>query len=62
MQVKGLFINSDSQLIVSQVNNNFITRDNGVVAYLKLAMDLLSSFEKFELAQIPCIENAHANA
>lgn len=62
MQVKMLFINSNSQLIVSQINGNFTARDKGMAAYLKLVMDLLPSFKKFELVQIPRIENAHANA
>lgn len=35
MQVKKLVVNSDSQLVVSQVNDNFTTRDKSVSAYLK---------------------------
>lgn len=62
MQVKGLLINSDSQLIISQVNGNIIARDKGMYAYLKLVIDRLSSFENFELAQILSVENAQTNA
>lgn len=62
MQVrKLLIINSESQLIVSQVNDNFMARDKGMASYLKLVMDLLPSFEKFELLQIPHVENAHVD-
>lgn len=49
-------------MYVSQVNDNFIARDKGMAAYVKLVIDLFPSFKNFELAQIPCIENAHANA
>lgn len=49
-------------LIVSQVNGNFTARDKSMAAYLKLVMDLLPSFEKFKLAQIPSLEKAHADA
>lgn len=40
MQVKSLLINSDFQLIVSQINGNFMIRDNGMAVYLKLVMDI----------------------
>lgn len=33
-----------------------------MATYLKLLMELLPSFEKFELVQIPHVENAHADA
>lgn len=33
-----------------------------MTTYLKQVMALLPSFKKFELAQIPCIENVYAEA
>lgn len=45
--------------MVSQVNYDFSARNKSVVAYLKLVMDLISTFEKFELAQILRTENTH---
>lgn len=33
-----------------------------MAAYLKKVIDLLPSFKKFELTQIPRIENVHVNA
>lgn len=48
MQMKRLLINSDSQLIVSQVYGNFIAQDKSMASYLKLLMDFLPSFEEFK--------------
>ncbi|XP_022889049.1 uncharacterized protein LOC111404482 [Olea europaea var. sylvestris] len=62
MQVKRLLISSNSQLVVSQVNDNFSTKDKTMTSYLKMVMNLIPSFDKFELTQIPRIENSHANA
>lgn len=62
MQVRKLIINSDSQMVVSQVNGTFIAKKMSMSSYLKLVMSLLGSFEKFELIQILRDENAHANA
>ncbi|XP_022877058.1 uncharacterized protein LOC111395308 [Olea europaea var. sylvestris] len=62
MQVKRLLISSDSQLVVSQVNGNFSAKDKTVASYLKMVMNLIPSFEKLELIQIPHIENSHADA
>ncbi|XP_022877018.1 uncharacterized protein LOC111395264 [Olea europaea var. sylvestris] len=62
MQVKRLRINSDSQLVVCQVNGSFSARDKIMASYLKMVMNLLPSFERFEIIQIPRLENTHANA
>lgn len=37
-------------------------QDKNMVSYSKLVMELLPSFEKFELVQIPRVENVHADA
>lgn len=62
MQIKRLVINNNSQLVFSQNKGNFLTNDRSMAAYLKLAMVFAPTFEKFELAQIPCMENAHVDA
>ncbi|XP_022866582.1 uncharacterized protein LOC111386359 [Olea europaea var. sylvestris] len=62
MQVRRLLASSDSQLVVSQVNGNFTTKDSSMVAYLKLVLDVVPHFERFELIQFPCLENTHADA
>ncbi|XP_022871364.1 uncharacterized protein LOC111390538 [Olea europaea var. sylvestris] len=62
MQVKRLLASSDYQLVVSQVNGNFAAKDSNMVAYLKLVMNLVPHFERFELIQVPRLENTHADA
>jgi ribonuclease HI len=62
MQVKRLIVNSDSQLVVSQVHGNFSAKDKSMAAYLKLVMSYVPSFERFELMQIPRSYNSHADA
>ncbi|XP_022850205.1 uncharacterized protein LOC111372209 [Olea europaea var. sylvestris] len=62
MQVRRLRINSDSQLVGSQVNDRFSARDKTMASYLKIVMNLLPSFEKFKIIQIPHIENALVDA
>ncbi|KAL2505263.1 Ribonuclease H [Abeliophyllum distichum] len=53
MKARKLQIHSDSQLVVSQINGTFATREQSMVAYLKKAKDLLSHVEVYELLQIP---------
>ncbi|KAL2491805.1 RNA-directed DNA polymerase [Abeliophyllum distichum] len=62
MKARKLQIHSDSQLVVSQINGTFATREQSMVAYLKKAKDLLSHFEVYELLQIPRVENGYADA
>lgn len=42
MQLKRLVICSDSQLVVGQVNDNFLAKDNSIATYLKLVMPLIN--------------------
>ncbi|XP_022852995.1 uncharacterized protein LOC111374548 [Olea europaea var. sylvestris] len=62
MQVRRLLTSSDSQLIVNQVNGNFTAKDSSMIAYLKLVLNLLPHFERFELTQVPRLEITHADA
>lgn len=62
MQIERLVVNNDSKLAVTQVKGNFTTRDKSMVTHLKKVMDLLLSFEKFELIQIPKFKNVHFDA
>lgn len=62
LQVRMLIINSDSQLVVNQVNGIFMARDKNMAEYLKLVMDLLPTFERFELIQVTRQENSQADA
>lgn len=58
MWVKRLLIISDFQLLVSQINGNFIAKDKNMAPYLKRVIDLLTIFGKFVLTQILRLENA----
>ncbi|XP_022860557.1 uncharacterized protein LOC111381073 [Olea europaea var. sylvestris] len=62
MQVRKLLASSDSQLVVNQVNEDFAAKDGNMLAYLKLVLDIIPHFERFELTQVPRLENAHADA
>lgn len=62
MQVRRLTIQSDSQLVVSQVGGEFAAKDKAMATYLKVVMRLLPNFDRFELTHIPRNENHHADA
>lgn len=47
-----LLINDDFQLVISHVYDNFTARSNCMTVYLKLVINILSIFYKFELVQI----------
>lgn len=53
IQVKRLFINSDSQLVVSQIKSNFSARVKNMASYLKKVMELLPQFDTFKLNRVP---------
>lgn len=48
--------------MVSQVKGDFATRNKNVASYFEKVMELFLYFEKFELTQIPRIENIHVDA
>lgn len=60
--MKRIIINDDSQLVISQVSGKFSARDKSMTIYLKLFMEFVLIFEKFELTHIPCCENSYVNA
>ncbi|XP_022875748.1 uncharacterized protein LOC111394218 [Olea europaea var. sylvestris] len=62
MKVERLQASSNSQLVVSHVNGKFTTKSNGIVPYLKLVLNLVPYFKRFELVQVPHLENTHADA
>ncbi|XP_022867832.1 uncharacterized protein LOC111387503 [Olea europaea var. sylvestris] len=45
----------------SKVNGNFATKNSSMVVYLKFVLDLVPHFERFELTQVPCLENTHVD-
>lgn len=62
IQVKRLVINSNFQLVVSQTNDNFLVKDKSMTTYLKLVLEFIPTFKRFELTQILRSENAYTNA
>ncbi|KAK0584361.1 hypothetical protein LWI29_011961 [Acer saccharum] len=53
---------SDSQVIVNQVLDEYQARDENMIAYLKLAKELLGRFKEYRIIQIPREENEQASA
>ncbi|KAJ4715114.1 Retrovirus-related Pol polyprotein from transposon opus [Melia azedarach] len=56
-----LEINSDSQLIVHQVNDEYQAKEDNMIAYLKKAKDLVGQFKQVKLQQIPREKNFQAD-
>ncbi|KAK0585667.1 hypothetical protein LWI29_032085 [Acer saccharum] len=52
---------SDSQVIVNQVFDEYHVRDENMIAYLKLAKELLGRFKEYRIIQIPSEENEQAD-
>ncbi|GKV27797.1 hypothetical protein SLEP1_g36923 [Rubroshorea leprosula] len=61
-RVEYLRIYSDSQLIVNQVNGDFIATEQVMAQYLSLTMQFLQSFQGYELSQVRRSENLKADA
>ncbi|XP_056690034.1 uncharacterized protein [Spinacia oleracea] len=52
----------DSQLIVSQVNGNYETRDPTMIKYMKVVHQEVEKWKSFEVRQVPRSENNQADA
>jgi ribonuclease HI len=57
-----LKIQSDSQLIVGQVNGEYEAREDRMTKYLKLVRNAMKWFDEVRLVQIPREQNTEANA
>ena len=44
---------SDSQVIDNQILDEYQARDENMIAYLKLAKELLGRFKEYKIVQIP---------
>ncbi|KAK0591540.1 hypothetical protein LWI29_003551 [Acer saccharum] len=53
---------SDSQVVVNQVLDEYQARDESMIAYLELAMELLERFKEYRIVQVPREENEQADA
>lgn len=52
LRVADLEVYSESQLVVSQVEGSFETKDSQMIDYLKLVKQMVSKFHKMKLVQI----------
>ncbi|XP_052197235.1 uncharacterized protein LOC127804415 [Diospyros lotus] len=59
---EAVVILSDSQLVVNQIRGEYQAKGAKMAAYLLKARELLASLPKFEVRQIPCSQNSHADA
>ena len=62
MGIKKLDIRSDSQLVVKQLLGSYQARDLKMASYLEHVKILLPTFEEFDIAHIPRLDNSHADA
>jgi len=60
--VTNLLIFSDSQLIVNQVAEMYQAKEHRMATYLMKVKELLKSFSKYEIRQIPRSQNANADS
>ncbi|VFQ92398.1 unnamed protein product [Cuscuta campestris] len=61
LKINQVNIKSDSSLIVGNVTGNMEAREGRMVQYKDLVLALLKGFAEFKIAQIPWVENAHAD-
>ncbi|XP_075109202.1 uncharacterized protein LOC142180991 [Nicotiana tabacum] len=62
LRIEQVIIKSDSQLIVNQMQENYIAREARMQQYLENAQDLVRQFQTWKVTQIPREENAEADA
>ena len=62
LRVENLHIHCDSQLIVNQVKGDYTAKEPNMVAYLAKTLNNLEAISWFEIIQVPCKENAEADA
>ncbi|XP_074301315.1 uncharacterized protein LOC141632693 [Silene latifolia] len=62
LKVRNLRVYSDSLLVVNHVNNEYVSRDLKMIAYLKVATEQKSKFRTFKITQVPRDQNVEADA
>lgn len=62
LEVEELAIYCDSQLVVNQVNGDYVARDERMLGYLSEALELIKNFKAFKIEQINRENNARADA
>ena len=62
VQAESILILGDSQLIISQVNGTYETKEEGMRKYLNKVVRLVKKFKEASFVQIPREENMEADA
>ena len=62
VRAESLSIFSDSQLVVNQIQGKYQAKYAKMTAYLLKVRELLATFEKYEICQIPRSQNSYADA
>ena len=62
MGIWKLDVRFDSQLVVNQLLGTYQARDAKMISYLAHVKKLQSSFDEFNITQIPRLENNHADS
>lgn len=59
--VEELYLFSDSQLVVQQMNEAYITKDEEMAAYVEEAKEIMGRFKIYTIEQTPRDENQNAD-
>ena len=59
---KSVKVFSDSRLVVSQVKEEFVAKEERMQGYLSQVICLQSKFDSFDLLHIPRSGNTHADS
>ena len=62
MEADQLEVNSDSQLVVKQIEGSYEARGEKMILYLKKARELLKKFIRVQVKHVPRAENFRADA
>lgn len=57
LRVEKLKVRTDSQLVANHLNENFQTKDEKMVQYLKCSKQIMTRFRELKVEQIPWTEN-----
>lgn len=62
MGIQKLDIRSYSHLVINQLLGTYQARDAKMISYLTHVKKLQSSFDEFNITQVPRLENSHVDA
>ena len=59
--VRNLKLNSDSKLVIGQMNNEYKAKEDRMKRYLVLTNQLISNFNDVKITQVTWVENSEAD-